>query len=459
METRLLHRTNKPMEGNPSDKWTSLMHHLLKEEFLKECFQRLKRDAAAGVDGVTVKEYEANLEDNIKDLVTRMKAWKYRPQTVRRVYIPKGDGSKRPLGIPAVEDKIVQMGMKQILEEVFEGEFLDVSYGFRPNRSCHDALDALDKCIMTKPINYVVDMDIEKFFDTVDHKWLIEAVEQRISDKNILRLIVRFLKAGVMEEGKYRETDKGTPQGGIISPILANIYLHYILDKWFQEKVKPQLKGYAQMIRYADDFTVCFQSAKEAEEFSKALKERLGKYGLKIAEDKSKTIEFGRYAWQRAKQQGAKLRTFDFLGFTHYSDETRNGKFKLGRKTSKKKYIQKAKAMNEWMKKVRNLRPLKEWWEVIKVKLTGHYRYYGISGNMRAMREFYTETSKLAYKWINRRSQKRSYTYTQYCLFKEHNPLPVPKIYHLTYTLSRFKGSITEEPCVGNLQARFCEGR
>ncbi|OGW60542.1 MAG: group II intron reverse transcriptase/maturase [Nitrospirae bacterium RIFCSPLOW2_12_42_9] len=253
METRLLHRTNKPMEGNPSDKWTSLMHHLLKEEFLKECFQRLKRDAAAGVDGVTVKEYEANLEDNIKDLVTRMKAWKYRPQTVRRVYIPKGDGSKRPLGIPAVEDKIVQMGMKQILEEVFEGEFLDVSYGFRPNRSCHDALDALDKCIMTKPINYVVDMDIEKFFDTVDHKWLIEAVEQRISDKNILRLIVRFLKAGVMEEGKYRETDKGTPQGGIISPILANIYLHYILDKWFQEKVKPQLKGYAQMIRYADD--------------------------------------------------------------------------------------------------------------------------------------------------------------------------------------------------------------
>jgi RNA-directed DNA polymerase len=458
METRLLHRTNKPMEGNPLGKRTSLIH-LLKEDYLKECFQRLKRDAASGVDGVTVREYETNLEDNIRDLVARVKAWQYRPQTVRRVYIPKGDGSKRPLGIPAVEDKIVQMGIKQILEEVFEGEFLEVSYGFRPNRSCHDALDALDKCIMTKPINYVVDMDIEKFFDTVDHKWLIEAVKQRISDRNFLRLIVRFLKAGVMEEGKYRETDKGTPQGGIISPILANIYLHYILDKWFQEKVKPQLKGYAQMIRYADDFVVCFQSAKEAEEVSKALKERLGKYGLKIAEDKSKTIEFGRYAQQRAKQQGAKLGTFDFLGFTHYCDKTRNGKFKLGRKTSKKKFIQKAKAMNEWMKKVRNLIPLKEWWKVLKMKLTGHYRYYGISGNMRAMREFYTEASKLAYKWINRRSQKKSYTYARYCLFKEYNPLPEPKIYHLTYTLSRFKGSITEEPGVGNLQARFCEGR
>ena len=458
METKLLHRTNKPMEGNPLSKWTSLTH-LLNEDFLKECFQRLKRDAATGVDGVTVKEYETNLEGNIKDLVTRMKAWKYRPQSVRRVYIPKGDGNKRPLGIPAVEDKIVQMGTKKILEEIFEGEFLDVSYGFRPNRNCHNALEVLDKCIMTKPINYVVDIDIEKFFDSVDHKWLIEAIGQRISDRNFLRLIVRFLKAGVMEEGEYTETDKGTPQGGIISPILANIYLHYIIDKWFQEKVKPQLKGYAQMIRYADDFVVCFQSGKEAEEYSKALKERLGRYGLKTSESKSKIIECGRYAWEKAKEQGTRLGTFDFLGFTHYCDKTRNGKFKLGRKTSKKKFIQKVKAMKVWMKKVRNLMPLKEWWKVLGMKLTGHYRYYGISGNMQAIRLFYTEASKLAYKWINRRSQKRSYTYTRYCLFKEYNPLPKPKIYHLTYTLSRFMGSITEEPCVGNLQARFCEGR
>lgn len=459
METKLLHRTGKPMEGNPEGKWTSVYHHLLNEDFLKQCFQWLKRDAAVGVDGVTVKEYEANLEDNIKDLVGRMKAWKYRPQSVRRVYIPKADGSERPLGIPSVEDKIVQMGIKKILEGVFEGEFLEVSYGFRPNRSGHDALNALDKCIMTKPINYVVDMDIYQFFDTVDHKWLMEALRQRIADRNFLRLIVRFLKAGVMEEGKYMETERGTPQGGIISPLLANIYLHYIIDKWFEEKVKPRLRGYAQMIRYADDFIVCFQSEKEAYEFSKAIGERLGKYGLKIAEAKSKIIEFGRYQWQRAMREGRRLGTFDFLGFTHYCDKTRKGRFKLGRKTSRKKFIQKVKAMKVWMKKVRNLLPLREWWKALGIKLTGHYRYYGMSGNMQAIRLFYTEASKLAYKWINRRSQKRSYNYSRYCLFKEYNPLPEPKIYHLTYALSRFKGSITEEPNVGNLQVRFCEGR
>lgn len=434
MATKTYLGTAKPTEGNPEGKRVSLIH-LLNEDFLKECFQWLKRNVATGVDGVTVKEYEANLEGNIRDLVVRMKAWQYRPQSVRRVYIPKVDGTKRPLGIPTVEDKIVQMGIKKILEEVFEREFVDVSYGFRSKRSCHDALDRLDKCIMTKPINYVVDMDIEKFFDTVDHKWLMEALKQRITDKNFLRLVVRFLKAGVMEEGKYIETDKGTPQGGIISPILANIYLHYILDKWFEEKVKLQLKGYAQLIRYADDFIVCFQSKKEAEEFSKALKQRLGKYGLKVSESKSKTIEFGRYAWQRAKEQRHKLGAFDFLGFTHYCDKTRKGKFKVGRKTSRKKLWQKVKAMNQWMKKVRNLLPLKEWWKILGIKLTGHYRYYGISGNVQSLRMFHTEASKLAYKWINRRSQKKSFTFAQYCRFKEYNPLPEPKIYHLTYSL------------------------
>lgn len=458
VETKLYLGTAKQTEGNPQGKRLSLIH-LLNEDFLKMCFQRLKRDAASGVDGVTVKEYETGLEDNIRDLVRRMKAWQYRPQSVRRVYIPKADGSKRPLGIPAVEDKVVQMAIKQILEEIFEPEFLDVSYGFRPSRSCHDALKEIDKCIMMKPINYVVDMDIEKFFDTVEHKWLIEALRQRIADPNFLRLIVRFLKAGVMEEGKYMQTDRGTPQGGIISPILANIYLHYILDKWFEGKVKPQLKGYAQLIRYADDFVICFQSEREAKEFAEALKERLSRYGLKVSESKSMIIEFGRHAWQRAAGQGKRVGTFDFLGFTHYCDKTRKGKFKVGRKTSRKKFRQKVKAMNQWMKKVRNLIPLNEWWKVLGIKLTGHYRYYGISGNLQALRMFCIEVSKLAYKWINRRSQKKSFTYSQYCRFKEFNPLPKPKIYHLTYTLSLVTGSITEEPCVGNLQARFCEGR
>jgi group II intron reverse transcriptase/maturase len=434
MITKLASLTLRARE-NPKSKFISLAH-LLTEDFLKECFWELKRDKASGIDGVGARDYEVNLEGNIKDLVERLKAKKYKPQPVRRVYIPKSDGSKRGLGIPTVEDKIVQMGVKKILEAIFEADFMDVSFGFRPGRSCHNALDVLDKVIMTKPINYVVDMDIEKFFDTIDHEWLMKCLRQRIEDTSLLRLISRFLKAGVMEEGKFIQTDKGTPQGGVLSPILANIYLHYILDLWFEKKIKRQCKGFAQLIRYADDFIVCFQSGSEAKTFGEELKQRLGKFALRIAEGKARIIEFGRYVWAKARREGKKVATFDFLGFTHYCDKTRRGKFKLGRKTSVKKFRQKLEEMNLWLKKARNFVELKEWWKVLRVKLLGHYRYYGASGNMQALRKFYIQTSKLAYKWINRRSQKKSFTYAQYCKFKEYNPLPEPKIYHLIYTLS-----------------------
>jgi len=410
----------------------------LTEDFLKECFWELKRDKASGVDGVTVREYEANLEENIRDVVVRMKAWKYRPQPVRRVYIPKPDGKKRPLGIPTVEDKIAQMGIKKILEAIYEVDFSDVSYGFRPKRDCHQALDVLDKVIMTKPVNYIVDMDIEKFFDTVDHKWLMRCLEQRVKDPHFLRLIGRFLNVGIVEEGKLILADKGTPQGAVLSPVLANIYLHYILDLWFERKVKGQLKGFAQLIRYADDFVVCFQSEREAKEFAGALVQRLGKFGLKIAKDKSHIIEFGRYVWQKAQQQGKRVATFDFLGFTHYCDKTRKGAFKLGRKTARKKFALKLKELNQWMKKVRNLIELKEWWQVLRLKLIGHYRYYGISGNMSSMRAYYAQALRLAHKWINRRSQKKSYNWQQFLKFVRYNPLPLPKIYHLTYALSSY---------------------
>jgi RNA-directed DNA polymerase len=416
-------------------KFTSLAH-LLSEDFLQECFWELKRDKASGIDGVTVQEYEVKLGENLKDLVERLKAKRYKPQPVRRVYIPKSDGSQRGLGIPTVEDKIVQMGTKKILEAIFEVDFMDVSFGFRPNRSCHDALDVLDKAIMIKPVNYIVDMDIEKFFDTIDHGWMMRCLRERIIDTSLLRLIVRFLKAGVMEEGKYQEVDRGTPQGGVISPILANIYLHYVLDLWFEKVVKRELTGCAQLIRYGDDFIVCFQRGDEAKAFEEMLRQRLSKFGLKIAEGKSRVIGFGRSEWEKARREGKKVATFDFLGFTHYCDKTRRGKFKLGRKTSRKKFRQKMKAVNQWLKRVRNQVTLAEWWKVFRLKLIGHYRYYGISGNMQALRKFSRETSALAYKWINRRSQKKSFTYAQYCNFKKYNPLPEPKIYHLTYTLS-----------------------
>jgi group II intron reverse transcriptase/maturase len=451
MTTKLSSLTERA-RGNPRCRFTALAH-LLTEDFLEGCLKEVRRDVAVGIDGVAVKEYEEHLEENIKDLVKRLKAKRYHPQPVKRAYIAKPNGGMRPLGVPCVEDKVVQMGMKKILEAIFEVDFRDVSYGFRPNRSCHDALDALNVAIMSKPVNWVVDMDIEKFFDTVDHKWLMECLKQRIADPSLLRLIKRFLKAGVMEEGKYYETDKGTPQGGILSPILANIYLHYILDLWFEKVVRKQMRGYARLTRYADDFIGCFQSEREGKEFAGMLKQRLSKFGLKIAQDKSRVIEFGRHVWERAQREGKRVGTFDFLGFTHYCCKTRKGKFMLGRKTSGSRFRQKVKAVSEWLKGVRNLARLNDWWKLLKLKLTGHYRYYGVSGNMQALQKFHYQTTALVYKWINRRSQKKSYNWKQFQRFLHYNPLPAPKIYHFYPVLAT--GGSVEEPNAGKLHVRF----
>jgi group II intron reverse transcriptase/maturase len=441
----------------PRMRFTSLVHNLT-VGFLGECFRELKRNKASGVDGVTVEEYEVNLEENLKDLVGRLKRKRYRPQPVRRVYIPKPKGGTRPLGVPAVEDKIVQMGLKKILEAIFEVDFLGVSYGFRPGRSSHQAIEVLDQAVMRRPVSWVVDMDIEKFFDTVDHKWMMKFLEVRIADPNILRMIGRFLRAGVMEDGKYYQVDRGTPQGGILSPLLANIYLHYCLDQWFEKRVKKQLRGYARFIRYADDFVVCFQKAEEAEEFGRVLRLRLGKFGLAVSEEKSRIISFGRYPYYTAREEGRRLETFDFLGFTHYCTQTRKRYFKLGRKTSRTRYRQKLKETNRWLKDVRNMIKMEDWWRVLRLKLIGHYRYYGVSGNMRDLKAFYDQTVKLAYKWINRRSQKKSYNITQFYKMLEYKPLPKPKIYHCNYTPSSYWGNLTEEPYAGNPHVRFCEG-
>ena len=433
MSTKLVSLTLRARKDSQY-KFITIMN-LFTEEHLLECFGELKKHKAPGIDGVDVEEYEANLEKNIKDLCGRMKAWKYKPKPVRRVYIPKTDGSKRGLGIPVVEDKIVQVWAKKILEAIYEVDFCDVSYGFRPERNSHEALRELGKTIMTKSVNYVVDMDIAKFFDTINHEWMMRCLRQRITDTKFLRLIGRFLNAGVMENGRLIGTEKGTPQGGNLSPILANIYLHYVLDLWFERKVKKQLKGYAQLTRYADDFIVCFEKGEEAEAFSKELVERLKKFGLEIAENKSRMIRFGRRALREAEAEKKKVETFDFLGFTHYCERARSGKFKLGRKTTSKRFGQKMKAMNLWLKAVRNMVTLQEWWKILKLKLVGHYNYYGISGNSRGIARFYWETIKLVFKWINRRSQKRSYNWRQFVRYLHYNPLPRPKIYHSVYAL------------------------
>ena len=426
LSTKLSSLTSK-VRGNRKERFTSLMH-LLTEDFLKDCFADLKRNKAAGADEVTVKGYE----ENLTDLVERLKIWKYQPKPVRRVYIPKGNGKLRPLGITSVEDKIVQLALKRILEAIYEVDFLPVSFGFRPGRNCHQAVDILYKVVMTRPTNYIADVDIEKFFDTVEHRKLMCLLSKRIADPNILRLISRFLKAGYVEEGKYYQIEEGTPtpQGGILSPLLANIYLHYALDLWFEEGFKKQAAAFCQLIRYADDFVVGFQKKIDAIKFSLAMKDRLAEFGLKVSTEKSRIIPFGRYPYLSAQKEGKKLSTFDFLGFTFYCTKSRKGNFLLGRKTARKKYTPKMKALNQWLKAVRNTAKLKEWWQVLARKLEGHYRYYGISGNMRGIKKYYLQAISKAFKWINRRSQRRSYNWLQFCSYLRHNPLPKPKIYH-----------------------------
>ncbi len=414
-------------------KFTSLAH-LLNENSLKECFHMLKKNKAPGLDHVTYEEYERYLNTNIQKLVKRMKTGKYYPQPVRRVYITKGEGKERPLGIPALEDKIVQMGITRILNAIFEPNFLDCSYGFRTGRSCHQALKQLDNSIMTKPINHIIDADIRSFFDNVDHDWMMRMLEEKIADKNLLKIIKKFLKAGVMEEGEFCPTEEGTPQGGLISPILSNIYLHYVVDLWIKKIIKRDRQGYVELLRYCDDLVILVQYKNEAERILKELEERLNKFGLDLSKEKTRLIEFGRYAKINAKDK--KPDTFDFLGFTHFSDKTRKGKFKVGRKTRRKKFNTGLKKMNSWLKAVRNAVKIREWWKVLVAKLRGYYEYYGISGNHSSIRAFYRQTCKLVFKWINRRSQKKSMNWKLFTEYLKRFPLPLPKIKHNIYIFS-----------------------
>ncbi len=433
METKLDLITKRATEDK-SFKFTSLAH-LLNEETLKESFYMLKKNRAPGVDKVTYEEYEKYLNTNVQKLVKRMKAQKYYPQPVRRVYIPKDGGKTRPLGIPALEDKIVQMGATRILNAIFEPNFLDCSYGFREGRSCHQALKQLDNTIMTRPVNHVIDADIRGFFDNVDHDWMMRMLEEKIADKNFLKIIKKFLKAGVMEEEVWEPTEAGTPQGGLCSPALSNIYLHYVLDLWFEKVIKKNMRGYMELVRYCDDFVIVAQHKEEAEKILSLLEERLNKFSLDLSKEKTRLIEFGRYAKINAQKKGKKPDSFDFLGFTHFCDKSRKGSFKVGRKTRKKKYNEKLKEMNSWLKSVRSMFEIKEWWKVLAAKLRGHYEYYGISGNYDKIMAFYIQTCKMTYKWINRRSQKRNMNWEQFGAYLKKYPLPKPEIKHNLYVL------------------------
>lgn len=410
-------------------KFTSLVH-LINAKNLKLCFSELKKNKAAGIDAMTVTEYEENLDERLNVLIERMKNKRYKPQPVRRVYIPKPGkaGEKRGLGIPTVEDKLVQIMLKKILESIYEADFLKCSFGFRPKLNCHSALKALDETVMTKSINYVVEVDIRKFFDTVSHETMMRCLEVRISDPNLLGLINKFLKAGIVDAGQFISTDQGTPQGGNLSPLLANIYLHYVLDLWFEKKFKPQAKAPMSLIRYCDDFVVCCESEMDAKTFLESLKTRLSEFNLAVHDEKTRIIKFGQREWYLASKQKRKAESFNFLGFTHYATKSRRGKWILGHKTTKGNFSRKLKEIKVWIKSIRNLRKLDEWWPILKAKLAGHINYFGISGNHRWINQFRTRVISLALKWINRRSQRKSMTWDKYNLYLQKNPLPEAKI-------------------------------
>ena len=383
----------------------------INEASLMASHNQMNRKKAKGIDGVARDDYSINLEANIKHLVMRMRNGSYKPEPTRRVYIPKdGSNKMRPLGISCYEDKIVEKVIAEILTMVYEPKFYNTSYGFRPNRNCHQAVREIIEDVQYHKVNYIVEADIKGFFDNVDHNWMIKFLEHDIADKKFIEIIRKFLKAGIMEDGKFLDSEKGTPQGNGASPVLANIYLHYVLDNWFDVKVKRQCKGEAYLIRYCDDFVCCFQNKWEAEEFYQNLIERFAKFGLELSMEKTKILEFGRFARQnRAKRGLGKPETFDFLGFTFYCSE--NGRkefFRCKVKTSKKKLRSKIKTMKEWIKNNRNM-PIEDLMKKINQKLRGHYQYYGVTDNIRSVQSYLNMVKWLLFKWLNRRSQRRSY--------------------------------------------------
>lgn len=420
-------------QTEPKTQFTSLVH-LLDERYLLQCYKQLQAHKAPGVDNRTVESYtEAEISEAICQLVQDLKANTYRPQSVRRVYIPKANGTQRPLGIPSVIDKVLQRAVANILEPLFEPLFQDTSYGFRPNRDAHGAVKAVNRMVMAQKVNWIIDADIKDFFGTVNHDWLMQCLQQRISDPNLLRLIARFLKAGVMENDRRLPTPAGTPQGGIISPILANIYLHYVLDLWIEVKMKQQLKGYVEIVRYADDFVIGVQYRHEAYQLLEAMTSRLTKFGLELAADKTHILEFGRYASRNRVARGqGKPQTFDFLGFTHFCGVTKDGRFSLQVKTSRKKYKAAIRAQKDWLKAMRQ-QPIKDSWPLLAAKLRGHYNYYAVSGNFAAVQRYYAQTGVLIFKWMNRRSQKRTWNWEQFQVYLERHPLPQPKVTYAIY--------------------------
>lgn len=408
----------------PTTKFSVLAHHL-DEAALTRAFDRIRKDAAVGVDGVTKEQYGAELASNIQGLHGRMKTGRYRHQPIRRVHIPKDNGKTRPIGISAMEDKVVQGALTEMLEALYEPLFYEGSYGFRRQRSAHDALRALDAMVMQERMEWILEADIQAFFDSVVRSMLVEMLQERIGDKSFIRLVGKCLHVGVLDGEEYSEPGMGTAQGSIISPMLGNIYMHHVLDKWFHEEVLKRLQGRARLIRYADDFVIGFSRKEDAVRVLDVLHKRMARFGLTLHPDKTRLIEFRRPPPSQVGGKGPG--TFDFLGFTVLWKRSRRGKWILGMQTRKARLGKALKAIGKWCRRHRH-DPVKDQHAALSRRLAGHYNYFGINGNVKALDRFLHEVQRLWRQWLNRRSQQRSLTWEKFGEVLKRFPLPLPSI-------------------------------
>ena len=407
-----LTRIGEKARQEPTLVLTTLYHHITDVDNLRACYDSLPARKASGVDGVTKAEYGEHLEENLRDLSARLKQQGYRPAPKRRTYVPKAGSAKgRPLGISNFEDKIVEAATKRTLEPIYEAVFEDSSYGYRPGRSPHQCVDALGRTLQQKRVAHVVEADISSYFETVNHAWTIKFLRHRIGDERVIRLVIRMLKSGIMEDGLVHATEQGTPQGSILSPLLSNIYLHYVLDLWFSRRVRPACRGEAYYFRFADDFLACFQYTGEAARFRQQLEDQLEGFGLRLAAEKTRCIEFGRFARANAYKRGAKPQEFTFLGFTHYCGTTRAGYYKVKRRTSRKKLGQSLQRFTDWARRARGVLRKGEILRLARARVAGHLSYYAITDNAAPCRIYLRRTERILFTWLNRKSQRRAYTW------------------------------------------------
>lgn len=406
-----------------------LLHHFIDMDWMREAYRLTRKDGAPGVDGQTAVDYAKNLEANLQDLMTCIKSGRYVAPPVRRTYIPKADGSQRPLGIPSFEDKVAQRAIVMLLEPIYENDFMHFSYGFRPGRSAHGALQALSEAIMKKQLRWVVDIDISKFFDTLQHGHLRSLLDQRMTDGVVRRMIDKWLKAGVLEKGVLHHAQEGSPQGGVVSPLLANIYLHYVLDEWYAKEVWPRLWGMGALVRYADDCVMAFELLGDAQRVLSALGKRLERFGLKLHPKKTRLIDFRPHRPDGGYAPETDGSNFDFLGFTHVWGKSRKGKDVVRQVTAKSRYAKALAAVTDWCRKNRHLKT-KAQYEHLCQMVRGHYAYYGVTGNSRRLSWFVNQVERIWRKWLSRRSRGSIIPWERFHDFLKRYPLPAPKIVH-----------------------------